>query len=208
MLRLGSMRKAVVAPTVVALLVGTFATLFTGRTFAAESPTRDQPEERDYRAAPWNDLRAAAYAGTTVGSSFGGIVGASVEYRGGPLVAGALFEAGGEVFERNYTGLAGMFGVATRPTRSVRMEALGVAGVHTYTNLGGPYRLAYAGVRGVATYIPGHALNHFEIGVYLDVTDDLSRETGVAGSFFGPGATVGALRVGLGLQMGVTHDFF
>jgi hypothetical protein len=201
------MRKTVVARTVLALLVGTFATLFAERAFGAESPTRDQPQERDYRAAPWSDLRGAGYAGTTAGSTFGGVVGASVEYRGGPLVAGALFETGGEAFGRNYTGLAGMLGVATRPTRSVRIEALGVVGEHTYTDVGGAYRLAYAGARGVATYIPGYALNHFEIGVYLDVTDDLSRQTGVAG-LFGPDKTVGSLRVGLGLQMGVTHDFF
>jgi hypothetical protein len=46
---------------------------------------------------------------------------------------------------------------------------------------------------------------HFEFGVYLDVQDDLSRDRRVVA---GGEGSFGLLRIGLGLQMGLSHDFF
>jgi hypothetical protein len=212
------MGQAAATHTAIAVLAGCFATFFTGRAFGADSPARsftadspahDQQSERSHRAGPPSDLHAAGYAGVTAGSTFGAAIGANLEYRAGPVVAGGLFESGGEVFGYGRLGVGGVLGFAARPTRDFRFEAVGILGEHFYSAAGRSDRLAYAGARAVAAYIPGYALNHFEIGVYLDFQDDLGRDQGPRSTaFFAPDPTVGFLRFGLGLQMGVTHDFF
>jgi hypothetical protein len=173
-------------------------------------------------------LHALGYLGGFGDDEAGGITaGASVRYRAGPLVGGALLEGGGELLGYSYAGAAVQLGLALRESQNVRVELLGSFGAHWYSGVGRDWLFGsdpgangsttYAGARATIGYLFGRGTGHFELGAYGDFQDDLTRQrvrytypaTGT-GWFDGGGEgdhVVGTSRIGFGLELGGTHDF-
>jgi hypothetical protein len=187
--------------------------------------------------APPHDWRISGVVGgfANVGEDEGGaVLGANAKVRSGWLVGGALLEFGGALFAYNYVGAAALGGIGTRVNRHVRLELLGAAGYHYYSDVGRDFLwgedpgasggLPFVGGRAGASYLFGKRQSHFELGLYGNYDHDLYEKrvrysyVGDSGGFFGGDGdelerytseqTLGWSRVGLGVELGGTHDWF
>jgi hypothetical protein len=192
------------------------------------APPPVQTAEADPGAAPPADWRIVGYlGGFGDGNEEGGVtVGGSFQYRAGALAGGALLETGGSLFGYSYAGAALLGGLGVRPSRNFRFDVLGEFGVHAYSGVGRDWLFGsdpgahgstpYAGGRATLSYLFGKRLGRFELGVYGDLQDDLTRtrhryDYPARGSgWFSGGGTgdhvIGTSRLGFGIELGGTHD--
>jgi hypothetical protein len=152
-------------------------------------------------------------------------VGVSFQYRAGPFVGGALLEVGGVPFGYGFLGAASLAGVGFRPVTTVRFEMLGLIGIRGYGGVGTSFYgsdtgagglTAYAGARAGISYLFGKKLKHFELGVYGDLEDDLSRqyvhytytvdEDGSPSCCGTADHVIGMARLGFGIELGGAYD--
>ena len=193
----------------------------------------DAPRAANDDAPPPQDWRALGYLGgfgNVRGESDGGgmTLGASFQYRVGPLVGGVVGETGGEILGYGYTGMAALGGVGLRPVRAARIQLLGEIGHHFYTGVGRDWLFGsdpgasgstpYAGGRMNLSHVFGKQRGHFELGAYLGFQNDLSRKRVVYdypatgdGWFHGGGTgdhVVGFSRLAGGVEIGGTGDLF
>jgi hypothetical protein len=155
------------------------------------------------------------------------VLGGGLRYRSGLFVAGAAAELGGALFDYSYVGGAGLGGVSLRPHRNLRFELLGALGAHHYSGVG---RDAFfgndPGASGTCAYAGGRASvsvsfkrkpSHFELGLYGDFQDDLSRQRvsytyASSGGWFGESGNgsevIGTSRLGFGIEIGGSHDIW
>jgi hypothetical protein len=193
---------------------------------ARANPTANAPSD-----APPSDWRALGYLGGygRLSGEPGGaaVVGASFQYRAGPYVGGALVEAGGVPFGYGQLGGALLGGFGVRPVPLLRLEVLGLVGVRRYGGVGSSFYgsdpgasavSGYAGARGGMSFVFGKKRGHFELGLYADVEDDLSRQhveytytvlaEGVPDGTATANHDIGMVRLGFGLELGGVHDIF
>jgi hypothetical protein len=180
---------------------------------------------KDAVVAPY-DWRISAVAGAY---DDGILLGATARVRAGLIVVGALFEMGGGVLSDNCVTLAGVAGLGPRLSEHVRVELVGVGGYHGYARVGADTffgddpgasaELPFAGARAGLSYLFGKRRNRFELGLYGGYDRDLYKKRVEYSYFETPWfgdepelmtaeQVVGMSRVGMGLELGGTHDWF
>lgn len=186
------------------------------------------------RGVPAGDWRISGFVGGYETDDAGGVsLGAIAKVRSGWLVGGAMVDFGGALLADNYVGGALMGGVGTRLDRHVRLELLALGGYRHYSGVGkdilfdgdpgASAGLPFVGGRAGASYLFGKRRKHFELGVYGSYDRDLYEKRvrysylDESGGFFGDDGevrrytsdqTIGWSRIGLGVELGGTHDWF
>ena len=219
-----------------ALLAGALLPLTLAGTARAQPSDHHTGNTATREVAPPYDWRISGVVGGYghVGDDSAGVVlGASAKVRSGWLVGGALLELGGALLAYNYVGAAALGGVGTRVDRHVRLELLGAAGYHHYSDVGRDILwgddpgasggMPFVGGRAGASYLFGKRQSHFELGLFGSYDRDLYEKRvrysylDDSGGWFGSDGTVerytseqtlGWSRIGLGVELGGTHDWF
>lgn len=191
---------------------------------------KTEPSTVEGDEAPPSDWHVSGYAGGFASHQAGGMaIGSAFLYRTGVVAGGAMVEAGSSIFDYSYAGAAALAGLSVRPERFYRIEVLGEFGAHHYTGVnrdwlfgddpGASGGSAYAGARASVAWLFGRKRRHFELGLYGDFQDDLSRhrvnytytEHGLFGGDYpntAGSAVIGMSRVGMGLDFKCTQDLF
>jgi hypothetical protein len=179
--------------------------------------------------APY-DWRISAVIGGFRRDGGGGLVlGVNGKIRSEWVVVGAVFDFGGALLSDNFVGAAALAGIGPRINEHVRLELLGAGGYRHYSAVGKDFLFGddpgvsagtpFVGGRAGASYLFGQHRKHFEMGLYASYDRDTSRQrvrySYVEEGWFGGSdetvtaeTTVGWSRLGLGVELGGSHDWF